>query len=68
MATEEDQIITMLKRCEIEYTLAAGDEPFHSTVEVIGQKDNPHVLSFSHCYVKWTFDKEGKLVYLEFGY
>jgi hypothetical protein len=63
--TEEDQIIAMLKRCNITFRLAVEDEL--TTIEVSGGQDGA-VHSFSHCYVKYLFDKQGKLAKLEFGY
>ena len=64
-ATEEDQVIAMLKRCNIAYRLASEDNL--TTVEVSGGQGGA-VHSFCHCYTKWAFDKQGQLVQLEFGY
>ena len=63
--TEEDQIIAMLKRCNIAYRLASEDNL--TTVEVSGGQDGT-VYAMLHCYVKYLFNKQGQLVTLEFGY
>lgn len=69
MATEEEQIITMLRRLNIKCSYGT-DEDNHAvtTIEVRGQHDNEHVISFTHVYVKWHFNQQGELIYIEFGY
>lgn len=66
--TEEEQIIAMLRRLDIKCSYGTReDDHTITTIEVQGQ-DNIHTTSLPHVYVKYHFDNQGALVFLEFGY
>lgn len=68
---EQQQIEAMLQRLNIRYTVRyRTDDDVPGAlwdIEVHGQHGK-HVTSFVHCFTRWTFDKDGMLVYLSFGY
>lgn len=68
--TDMEQIQGMLERIQATPRVVMPDftdDPSHISLEVNGG-NGPNVTSLRHCFVRFTFNAEGALANLSFGY